>query len=166
MRAIFISNEQNSVRPISLFFQWLDHVLLSIWQDLTLLSLGGKGVIFARSKFKVRLFLIILWYEPETLWLFLTFTRDYFVEIKNWKNIKFSGDKKFLYREYCQKIGVRICRNSFSRRNKYVHAHEFASTSSFNFLKRLRSTVFWPVIIIYSPDLCKLQTNKQLSKLL
>ena len=37
------------------------------------------------------------------------------------KNIKFSGGNIFPHQWYCQKIGVRICRNSFSRRNKYVH---------------------------------------------
>ena len=76
---------------------------------------GRGGVIFARSKLKLKLFL------NDTLWLFLTFTRDYFCWKKNWQNIKFSGGNIFLYRAYCQKIGGRICRNSFSRRNKYVH---------------------------------------------
>ena len=92
----------------------------SIMDMLTLLSLGG--VIFARSKFKFKLFLNGLWYEPETLWLFLTFTRDYFAGKKKiQKNIKLSGGNIFLYRGYCQKIGVRICRNSFSCRIKYLH---------------------------------------------
>ena len=40
-------------------------------------------VIFAGGKFK--LFLNDWWYEPETLWLFLTFTRDYFAEKKKFK---------------------------------------------------------------------------------
>ena len=43
----------------------------------------------------------------------IAFTRDYFDEKKIEKNIKFSGGNIFLYRGYCQKIGVRICRNSF-----------------------------------------------------
>ena len=47
---------------------------------------------FARGKFKFKLFLNGLWYEPETLWLFLTFTRDYFAEKKKFKKIiKFQG---------------------------------------------------------------------------
>ena len=50
---------------------------------LTLLSLGG--VIFAHSEFKFKLFLNSLWYEPETLWLFLTFTRYYLAEKKKKK---------------------------------------------------------------------------------
>ena len=39
---------------------------------------GGKGggVIFARGKLKFKLFLNGLWYEPEILLLFVTFTRD------------------------------------------------------------------------------------------
>ena len=85
--------------------------------DINLIKPGG--IISARSKFK--LFLNGLWYEPETLWLFLTFTRDYFTEKKIEKNIKFSGGNIFLYRGYCQKIEVRICRNSFSCRIKYLH---------------------------------------------
>ena len=32
------------------------------------------------------------------------------------------------------KIRAQICRNSFSRRNKYVHVSEVDSTSSLNFL--------------------------------
>ena len=75
----------------------------------------------ARGKFKFKLFLNGLWYEPETLGLFLTFTRDYFAEKKIQKNIKFSAGNILLYRRYCQKIGVRICRNSFSSRIKYLH---------------------------------------------
>ena len=47
---------------------------------------GGRGVIFASGKFKFKLFLNGLWYEPETLWIFLTFTRDYFAGKKNSKN--------------------------------------------------------------------------------
>ena len=46
--------------------------------DINLIKPGG--IISARSKFK--LFLNGLWYEPETLWLVLTFTTDYFVEKK------------------------------------------------------------------------------------
>ena len=45
------------------------------------------GVIFASGKFKFKLFLNNLWYEPETLWLFLTFTRDYFAEKKKKEKI-------------------------------------------------------------------------------
>ena len=30
-------------------------------------------------------------------------------------------------RGYCQKVGVWICRNSFSCRNKYVHVQEVVS---------------------------------------
>ena len=37
-------------------------------------------------------------YEPETLWLFLTFTRDYFAEKNIDKNIKFLKGNIFLYR--------------------------------------------------------------------
>ena len=85
---------------------------------LTLLSLGG--VIFAHSEFKFKLFLNSLWYEPETLWLFLTFTRYYLAEKKKIeKNIKFSVGNIFLYQGYFQKIGVRICRNSLI--NIYLH---------------------------------------------
>ena len=87
---------------------------------MTLSSLG-RGVIFARGKFKLNLFLNELCYKLETLLIFLTFTRDYFAEQKNEKNYKFLGGIKFFYRWYCQKIGIPICRNSFSRRNKYVH---------------------------------------------
>ena len=61
---------------------------LQIKLKLTLLSL--VGVIFARRKFKFKLFLNDLWYEPETLCLFLNFSRNYFAEKKNSKNIKFS----------------------------------------------------------------------------
>ena len=56
-------------------------------------------VIFARGKFKFELFLNGFWYEPETLWLFLTFPRDYSAEKKIENCIKFSGDNIFLYRE-------------------------------------------------------------------
>ena len=38
----------------------------------------------------------------------IAFTRDYFDEKKIEKNIKFSGGNIFLYRGYCQKIGVQI----------------------------------------------------------
>ena len=41
------------------------------------------GVIFARGTFKCKTFLIDLWYEPETLWLFLTFNRNYFAAKEN-----------------------------------------------------------------------------------
>ena len=61
---------------------------------LALLSLGGK-VIFARGKFKFKLFLNDLWYEPETLWLFLTFTRDYFAEKEMKKILTFQGGTYF-----------------------------------------------------------------------
>ena len=44
-----------------------------------------------------------MWYEPETLWPFLTFTRDYFSGKKIQKNIKLLGGNTFLYRGYCQK---------------------------------------------------------------
>ena len=50
----------------------------------------------------------------------LTLTRDYFNE-KKLKYIKFSESNIFLYHGYCQKIEVRICRNSFSHRNKCAH---------------------------------------------
>ena len=63
-----------------------------------------------------------LWYEPETLWLFLTFTRDYFAEKKS--NFKFSGVTYFFAGGIDKKIGVRVCRNSFSPRNKYVYVQE------------------------------------------
>ena len=83
---------------------------------------GGGGVIFGRSKFKFTLFLNGLWDQPETLWLLLTFNRGYFAEEKKiQRNIKFSRGNIFLYRRCCQKIGVWICRNSFSRRIKYLH---------------------------------------------
>ena len=77
--------------------------------DFNPINLGEWGVIFAHDKFKFKSFLNGLWYELETLSLFLTFTRDYLLEI-NWKkekkiqkNIKFSGGNIFLYRGYCQK---------------------------------------------------------------
>ena len=77
----------------------------SLKNDLTLLSpggmTGGGGVIFAHGKLKFNLF---------------TFTRDYFAGEKNSKNITLSGGNIFIYRGYCQQIGVRICRNSFSCR--------------------------------------------------
>ena len=55
--------------------------------------------------------------------LFLTFTGDYFAERKIEKKIIIIifKDNIFFYWGYCQKIVVRICRNSFSRRKKYVH---------------------------------------------
>ena len=43
---------------------------------------GWVGIIFARGKFEFKSFLNGLWYEPETLWIFLTFTRDDFAEKK------------------------------------------------------------------------------------
>ena len=52
----------------------------------------GVEVIFACGKFKFKLFLNGLWYEPETLWLILTFTRDYFAGKKNSKKkLHFQG---------------------------------------------------------------------------
>ena len=47
--------------------------------------------IFARGKFTFKLFLNGLWYEPETLWLSLTFTRNYFAGKKILKNTKLPG---------------------------------------------------------------------------
>ena len=41
---------------------------------------SGEGGIFTSSKFKFKSFLNDLWFESETLWLFLTFTRDCFAE--------------------------------------------------------------------------------------
>ena len=80
-----------------------DTTFLACDSDLTLLSLGGwgwggDGLIFASGKFKIKLFLNGLWYEPETLWLFLTFTRDYFARKKIQQNIKLSGVNIFLFR--------------------------------------------------------------------
>ena len=49
----------------------------------------GGGGHFARGKFKLKLFLNDLWYAPETLLLFLTFTRDYFTKKKIGKNVEF-----------------------------------------------------------------------------
>ena len=69
--------------------------------SLSLLSLGGH--FYPKFKFKFRLFLNDLWYEPETLLLFLTFTRDYFAEKKIEKNIKLSGGKIFLYQGIVKK---------------------------------------------------------------
>ena len=40
----------------------------------------SKQTHFCPGKFKFKLFLNDLWYEPETIWLFLNFTRDYFAE--------------------------------------------------------------------------------------
>ena len=70
---------------------------------------GGRGrVILARDRFKFKLFLNDSWYEPETLLLFVTFTKGYFSEKKKKieKNIKFSAGNIFPYWGYCQKIGV------------------------------------------------------------
>ena len=77
-------------------------------------------------------FIICIYIERETCSLaicgmnrkiydLLTFARDYFAAKKIEKISKFSGSNIFLYRGYCQQIGVRIYRNSFRRRNKYVH---------------------------------------------
>ena len=60
------------------------------------------GIIFTRGKFKFKLFLNDLWDEPQTLWLFLTFTRDYFAE-KNWKKYQIFRGNIFLYWRYFQK---------------------------------------------------------------
>ena len=49
------------------------------------------AVIFARGKFKFKLFLNGLWYEPETLRLFLTFTSNYFAGKKIKKILNFQG---------------------------------------------------------------------------
>ena len=94
--------------------------------------------IFVRSKFKIKLFLNDLWYEPETLWLVLTFTKYYFAEKEIEKTLNFQMVTYLFTMGYCQKLGVRICRNSLSRRSKYIHVWEIVSTSSFNFVKRLR----------------------------
>ena len=96
--------------------------------------------IFARSKFKIKLFLNDLWYKPETLWLVLTFTKYYFAEKEIEKTLNFQRVTYLFTMGYCQKLGVQICRNSFSRRSKYVRVWEVVSTSSFNFVKRLRRT--------------------------
>ena len=57
---------------------------------------GGRGqVIFASGKFKFKLFLNSFWYEPETLWLFLTFSRDYFARKKIQKILNFEGVTHF-----------------------------------------------------------------------
>ena len=54
-------------------------------------------VIFARGKFKFKLFLNDSRYEPETLLLFLTFTKGYFFEKKKSKKISnFQGVTYFL----------------------------------------------------------------------
>ena len=63
----------------------------------------GRGAIFARGKFKFKLFLNELQYEPETPWLFLTLTRDQKKNNFFEKNIKFSGCNIFIYRGYCKK---------------------------------------------------------------
>ena len=107
---------------------------------------------FACNKFKFK-FVNNLWYEPESVWLFLTFTRDYFAEKKKLKeNNKFSRGNIFLQQGHCQKIAVQICGNNFSSGNKYVHVSEVVSTSSFNFVKRLCSTFCWWAIITHRPD--------------
>ena len=105
---------------------------------------GGRGGHFAHGKFKFKLFLNGLWYEPETLWLFLTFTSDCFTEKKIQKYIKFSGGNISLP-GVLSKIRVRICKNSFSRGIKYLHVEVVVST------KRLCSVFCWPAIIIYRP---------------
>ena len=74
----------------------------NIYQQYYLNLLNLEGIIFAHGKFKFKLFLSDLWYEPETLWLFLTFTEGFFAE-KKWKKIKVSGGNIFLYMRYCQK---------------------------------------------------------------
>ena len=71
----------------------------NIYQQYYLNLLNLEGIIFAHGKFKFKLFLSDLWYEPETLWLFLTFTEGFFAE----KNEKVSGGNIFLYMRYCQK---------------------------------------------------------------
>ena len=99
------------------------HICNSV--SLTLSSPGGKwgggGVIFVGGKFRFKLFLNDLWYEPETFWLFLTFTKDYFDGKKFQKITKLPGGNMFLYHGYFQKIEVRMCRNSFSCKIKYLH---------------------------------------------
>ena len=85
-------------------------------------KLGGRGAIFARGKFKCKLFLNELQYEPETSWLFLSLTRDqkkkkFFLK----KILSFQGVTYLFSGDIAKKKTVRICRNSFSRRNKYVH---------------------------------------------
>ena len=80
-----------------------DWISLSL-SNVTLLSLG-RGGIFARGKIKSNLLDII-------------FLKKIFFFEK--KKLDFQ-EVTFLCQGNCQKIGVRICRNSFNRRNKYVH---------------------------------------------
>ena len=71
-------------------------------------------------------------YDPETWWLFLTFTRDYFAEKQNWKKSQFFRGNTFLYREYCQKRGVHICKNRFRHRGKFFFYLGFLSRTFTN----------------------------------
>ena len=91
------------------------YILLYIERETcSLIVLSGErggGIIFARGKFEFKLFLNDLWYEHENLWLFFTFARDYFAAKKIAKNIILSGSNIFLYRGYCQQIGVWIYRS-------------------------------------------------------
>ena len=62
---------------------------------------GGRGASFlpvAKLNLIISEQLKNLRYEPETLWFFLTFTRDYFAEKNIDKNIKLSRGNIFLYR--------------------------------------------------------------------
>ena len=132
-------------------------LFMTTYLSLTLLSLWGyfcpqKIWIYVISE---RL-LVLTW----NLMTFPNFYLRLFCWKRNWKNITFSGGNIFFFQGYCQNIGVQIWRNSFSRRNKYVHLWEVVGTSSLNFVKRLWSTFCWPAIIIYRPDFCKFQTNK------
>ena len=58
---------------------------------------GRVGVIFARGKFKFKLFLNDSRYELETLLLFLTFTKSYFFEKKKKKSKKISNSQGVTY---------------------------------------------------------------------
>ena len=61
--------------------------------SLTLLSPGrgeGGGRFLPTANLNLNYFWTA-WYEPETSWLFITFTGDYFAGEKNSKNIKLSG---------------------------------------------------------------------------
>ena len=58
---------------------------------------GRVGVIFARGKFKFKLFLNDSRYELETLLLFLTFTKSYFFEKKKKKSKKISNFQGVTY---------------------------------------------------------------------
>ena len=62
----------------------------NIYQQYYLNLLNLEGIIFAHGKFKFKLFLSDLWYEPETLSLFLTFTEGFFAE-KSEKKLKCQG---------------------------------------------------------------------------